>query len=841
VPLGAPECPRVPPGDRGVYFGAMNGAPPPSAAARPPRPPGWLTGNWVPFGLWAGVALGSARGASLFLLERAHAGSDLQAKLRLATFLPEALLSSCALALVLAALVRLARRAPRRAPRNLALGLLWAAGSVLLLAFLAGWLDSDLSRAIGTSTGRGRQAVSLLGGFGAVLMLALVVAIARSHAGAPRLSALLVPVLVAILIPFGWRSAFGQHLSSMTLRETLGSALDTPFQVIREHAQQGPHVDVLCPNSNYKVDGADMRSLVMPPPAEVRILPANDLLPAQLFGRVGLDRRVIHRHEGELAGHSVRFELFVNEDRAFSIEVPIETIPGMPGSEWRDFAGEDGLELPAGCELRFTTALIDPHGEELDFPGALLAGFGGLTFENRARAPRTSSSPERPNVVLIVMDTLRADRLSTYGYERPTSPNLDQLAARGLTFEQAHSTASWTWPSTASILTGLQPAMHGVQNGDACYLSDQLETLAEVAQRQGLTTGAWSGNPLIVPDKNFDQGFEFFVHAKGALRKSNLFVPSALEWIESTGDTRFFLYLHLVDPHAPAFPMAAGRSRFASGVPDDFSPRAINEYDAMLRDGEGHAPDGTPITDQVVPPDHQRWISDLYDAEVWTGDAWLGRILEQLERSGLSDRTIVAFTSDHGEELFDHGTLTHGRTLYREVVHVPLVLAGPGIPTGTRIETAVSNRHVAPTLARLMGGHLADVTDALDLADLGADPPIEERPILFSTTQGWWNAQHPTTLLGMRRGPWVLHVAPEGGPWGTELPGPGEMRLYDVRADPEESIDLSVEWDAIARGMRGQLEARLKDLEERKQATAVVPAGEATLETLRALGYLGDE
>ena len=801
----------------------------------------WLAGNWVPFGLWAGVAVGAGRAGALYMMERAHSGTDLQARMRLATYLPEALVGACALTLLVAALARLAGRPRAAGSRSLARVLVVLGGASLITAYMAGWLDLDLSRAIGTATGRGRAAVRLLAGFSVVIAIALVVLVARSRARGSSIVMLAAPVIVAVLIPVGWARAFGHHLTTMSVRETVGSLIDAPREVVRAHEQGEPFVDVLCPSSHYKLDGADMRSLILPPPAEVRI-PAPDLdRPGRLFGRVGLDRTLVVPLSKELPDHSVRLQLWVDDELAFTADLPIREHEQHPGSEWVDFAGEAGLELPPGSTLRLTTALLDPAGEEVVFRAPVRAGFGGLTIERREATPRTLSSPEQPNVVLIVMDTLRADRLSTYGYERPTSPNLDRLAKRGLVFEEAHSTASWTWPSTASILTGLQPEVHGVEDSDACYLADEVETLAEVAQRRGLTTAAWSGNPLIVPDKNFDQGFEFFVHGKGALRKSKLFAPAALEWIENTGDTRFFLYLHLVDPHAPAHPKPEGRALFASTVPDDFSPRAINEYDALLRDGEGHAADGTSTLDELVPADHQRWISDLYDAQVWTGDMWLGRVLDQLERSGLDDRTIVVFTSDHGEELFDHGTLTHGRTLYREVVHVPLVMAGPGIPAGTRVPEAVSNRHIAPTLARLMGDRLPAVSDALDLADLGADPMINELPLTFSTTQGWWNGQHPVEIHGLRRGALVLHVAPEAAPWGGAVPGPGELRLFDVRADPEESIDLSKEWDAVAQGMRLQLETQRADLAQRKVAATAVPAGEATLDTLRALGYIDDE
>jgi arylsulfatase A-like enzyme len=386
-------------------------------------------------------------------------------------------------------------------------------------------------------------------------------------------------------------------------------------------------------------------------------------------------------------------------------------------------------------------------------------------------------------------------------------------------------------------LTGLLPQEHGVLDSTSCFLPDDLTTLAEVLQDAGCTTAAFSGNPLIVPGRNFDQGFEVFDHARAVTRKSRIVAPGALEWLEAVGEKRFFLYLHLTDPHSPLEPHPAGRALLAADVPDDFDSKALVHYAGRLLENCGHSETGERATERCVPQEHQRWIAELYDACVWTGDHWLGEVLEALERLDLDDNTIVAFTSDHGEELFDHGLGAHGQAVHRELIRVPLVIAGPGVPRGVRMATPVSNRHLAPTLAQLAG-----------VAWSGTAAPtflFEERPgepVFFSTERGWWNGRYPQTILGLRQGDWVLHHAPDGAAWGATRPvqrGAGAIALYDRSVDPEERRDESAARPQVAAALKRLLLQRMNELEAARTHTAV-PAGEATIDMLKGLGYLGD-
>jgi arylsulfatase A-like enzyme len=316
------------------------------------------------------------------------------------------------------------------------------------------------------------------------------------------------------------------------------------------------------------------------------------------------------------------------------------------------------------------------------------------------------------------------------------------------------------------------------------------------------------------------------------MRRSDLLVPSALEWLGGLGGKRFFLYLHLMEPHAPFQPLPEGRARFAADVPRDYDPRRVLDHNwELLREGFG--PDGTARTAHVVGAEEQGWIRALYDGCVWSADHYLGLVLARLAELELNESTIVAVTSDHGEELFDHGLLTHGNTLHRELVRVPLVIAGPGLGRGERVATPVSGAALAPTLARLCGAELEGLVEPLDLLEVRSDEPQ-----FFSTRQGWWNGYARQALFGMRLGTSVLHYAPEAAPWGGTQPGPGEIRLYDLARDPDEREDLAAHEPERARVLREALLEHLARLEQRRTTTAL-PPDPGTLERMRALGYVG--
>ena len=644
----------------------------------------------------------------------------------------------------------------------------------------------------------------------------LLVALASCSAESPDLGAQDVPRLVRDLVA-----------QAPAFEESRGPA---------------PRALVISPARSLWRDGADMPSLVLPPPAEATFLAPAEA-PTLLRGRVGIDASAHAGLSDAAPRAAVAFEVEVDGRLLFErkVELTREHAAGRFGTDWVDLAGEGGadLELPAGARVTLRTRAFDAEDNEVDPGVELLAGFGGLRLERDRALPRLPSSPEAPNVVLVVMDTLRVDRLSTYGYGKPTAPSLDALAARGVSHARAQSTSSWTWPSTASILTGLQTPEHGVVGDGSSFLPRQIDTLAEVLRARGFTTAAWSGNPLVAPSRNFDQGFERFTVEPAGFTKTGAFFGEVEAWLDDNAGRRFFLYLHLVDPHGPLQALPESKALLAPEVPDDFEPR-LTATSKPLGRGDALQPDGTFDLGPFLTPEEVGWTRSLDDACVHSGDVWLGRVLARLQALGLDDETVVLFTSDHGEELLERGILGHHHSLHQELVHVPLVVAGPGVPSGVTRSAPLSNRLVAPALARLAGAPWPGGEEALDTL-LGRTEPVG--PVLFATEKGWWQGENGRTLLGLREGDLILHWAPEtkrlpGGP--PQDPEPGTARLYDLSNDPLERRDLASERASEVERLRRQLFARRAELAARAPA-ATFGAGSATLEVLQRVGYTGGD
>jgi arylsulfatase A-like enzyme len=793
--------------------------------------------SWGALALWTALALAAARIVVLFAMARFAHGEQLQLVwMRLSSTLLATLAAACAIALVWSplAIAGLARGA---SSRKLALTLAWTALWAATFLLCIGRLSGDRSLRVGLETFAGRMAwiAILLATCALAAVLVLGLKCAPSFLRRPALG-LALPLALGALGVVGLQGASRAARGAMTGTTVVGELLldEEALEVVRARADRPPSIGVISPSPNFRVDGADLPACILPPPAEVRFQVPGSNEPLWLTARAGLDASALGR--ADLAGARVRFELEVDGQSRFTWEADLGAERTTDTNGWRPVGSDGGLEIEPLAALTLRTRVLDAQGNEVVPAAPLDVGFGELTLARRSARPREAASASRPNIVLIVMDTQRADRLSTYGYARPTSPQLERLARRGLLFENALATSSWTWPSTASILTGMLPQEHGVLDDSTCFLAHSLDTLAERLQEQGYTTAAWSANPLVVPDKNFDQGFETFEHRRGHFRASADFMPAALDWLGHAAGTRFFLYLHLADPHVPHLPLAEGRALLAADVPAEYAPTTLHDHSEKLLAGQGFGPAGELRSADCVSPDVQRWMSEMYDACVWTGDHWVGRVLDRLAELGLEDETIVVFTSDHGEELLEHGLLGHGQTLFGELVHVPLVIAGPGIPAGERRTDVVSNRHLGATLARLGGTTLGAAEDALDLIADSAP----RSPVLLSTRHGWWNGRHRQPLLGARSGDLVLHFAPQGGPWGSTEPARGgEVRLYDLSSDPRELRDLAGEQPEAVERLREWIVEQVAELEARRRAPAV-RAGEATLEMLRQIGYLGN-
>lgn len=415
------------------------------------------------------------------------------------------------------------------------------------------------------------------------------------------------------------------------------------------------------------------------------------------------------------------------------------------------------------------------------------AGVGGLVARSRAT--------RRPNVVVILVDTLRADHLPTHGYARATAPFVDSLARAGVVFENAWSTSSWTAPATASLFTSLYPQDHGVvhsldrEAADGRRLVDRIpgdvETLAEMFRAAGYRTLGVSDNAHVSRETGFDQGFDEFESGTGATAER------LHKWVrdrrERLARGPYFLYVHYVEPHEPYLPREPWHADFA-------------------RDGRAH-------------PTHAKFV-DAYDSEIRSLDDGLARLYRAC---GWAEDTVVIVTSDHGEEFGDHGRGGHAHTLYDEVLRVPLIVHGVPGAVARRVDEPVSLVDVLPTLRELLGGPADPRAEGVSLLPLlrggttGFDRPLFAHLVQFETGRVW-------------------DASIEGG-WKRLRLSDGTSHLFDLDGDPREIHDLAEALPSVA----AALDRRDRAVAARRPE-APVPVetlvSRETAESLRALGYV---
>ena len=431
-----------------------------------------------------------------------------------------------------------------------------------------------------------------------------------------------------------------------------------------------------------------------------------------------------------------------------------------------------------------------------------------------------SSGAKPPHVLIFLVDTLRADRLGCYGYDRPTSPNIDRFAAGAVRFEHAVAQSSWTRPSTASILTGLYPHNHGARSRNHVLARD-VAYLPEVLRSIGYRALGVSSNSIAGPTFGFRRGFSHFKQLPENLSSPGIHIPvwrvvnETLEWLERIGpEDSFFVFMHAMDPHAPYYPPEPHRSRFAPDAPAG----ALGKNMGRLQPFE-------------IPH-----LSDLYDAEIAAVDEHFGRLLEELDRRGLLDDTLVVFVSDHGEEFQDHGNHGHGSNLYREQIHVPLIVQLPArlraAVERSVVEEQVQQIDVAPTILEAIGRPGLIETDGRSLLPLmRSQGSREEHRIAMSDLRNDGEAVD-ALLLEENDEPRRKLIDYRSASFGQT------HQLFDTTNDPDELHNLRARephWAGylralgrlMRRGSRQQLEPGLEPDMPPEQRRA-----------LEALGYL---
>ncbi|MGI9432430.1 MAG: sulfatase-like hydrolase/transferase [Myxococcota bacterium] len=470
--------------------------------------------------------------------------------------------------------------------------------------------------------------------------------------------------------------------------------------------------------------------------------------------------------------------------------------------------------------------------------GGATAGrlFGPELPEAPVPAPLAANLAERPNVLLVMVDTLRADHLSCYGSTEVSTPNLCRLAANGGTIFEGFSHASWTKPATASLLTSLLPTSHGAMSKPSS-LSEEITTVAEAFQQHGYATGGIVSNINLAESFGFHQGFDEYHYLgpdylfgaqesssklilyqlgrtilfkfKKGLRFGDFYQDSevvnevAFDWFDRNQAARFFMFLHYMDPHDPYF------EHPYSGVG---IARAANQH---------------------PPADQAAEMARLYRGEIEYLDARFGELIAELERLGLYDDMVIALVSDHGEEFQEHGGWWHGTTLFEEQIHVPLLVkwaaGAPGARPDERDHVA-RLIDVAPTLLHQAGATVPETMQGVDLAsDLAARNDRDRMHFAEEDHEG-------NVLRSIRTESWKLIEANAGNPRG--LP---EKALYDVSGDRAELENLYDQPGATETlpELKKHLEGQQKFAEAHQvgsgEAASISEEEEAAL---RALGYI---
>jgi choline-sulfatase len=435
--------------------------------------------------------------------------------------------------------------------------------------------------------------------------------------------------------------------------------------------------------------------------------------------------------------------------------------PIAPVPSWREQALS--LQKWAGKVVRLELS-IDAQGQDVSKRQVAWAE-PRLYVRQDPKPNRAAELPKAKNVVVLLIDTLRADKLKPFhAASRVKTPALDAIAQEGTVFAEAQSPENWTKPSVASVLTSLYPMTHGAKTDEA-KLPDRALMISEVLKKQGFRTSSFIANGYVSDKFGFNQGWDYYTNyiREGKSTKAEHVFNEAGNWIEKNKDKPFFVYIQTIDPHVPYDPPANYLAMYdAAEYTGIVNPRLTAD---QLEKAKRNPPVVT-----FTPRDRKR-LEALYDGEISYHDEHMGKFVDRLKRLGLWDSTVFVLTADHGEEFYDHQSYGHGHTVYQELLHVPLLVRMPGrVPSGKRIADTVSTLDIAPTVLDTLGVAVPTEFEGKSLEPMYLQQTRGIPPVAFSD------------FLEDRR---VVRA----GEWKLILRGP-RATFFNLAADPHEQREL---------------------------------------------------
>jgi arylsulfatase A-like enzyme len=567
-------------------------------------------------------------------------------------------------------------------------------------------------------------------------------------------------------------------------------------------------------------DGADSNVIMAPPGSRYTFevdLPKNAFLEFGT-GIVRDENSETARKKAASTEDGVRFRVLL-EVGGRAKTIFLGTIDQPPLVDGRGFRNKpEALPLPAsGEKSRLTLSTEGPEGAFAFWTDPVVISAGA-----RSR-----------KIILVSIDTLRADHVGCYGYGKATTPALDALASDSAVFLDTYAPSSWTLPSHVSLLTSLSCFRHGVNREDD-RMSSTTVTLADVLRTRGFVCAAVTGGGFVSPVFGFSKGFDSYLQAEGSpwtSRGAGQVFSAASQWIDKNAKKDFFLFVHTYQPHSPYIPPPPEDSMFL----DPDAPWRMIDVGSHVGGPWGLY--------KRLPDAESRAIAGLYDGEIrYSDDALIGPLVAKLKALGIYDEAMIIVTSDHGEEFYDHGGWEHGRSLYDEVLKVPLVVKFPRSEfRGRRVPTAVRLIDVMPTVMDVFGA----TPEGLGLEGRTLLPVLngrekKDRMALAFLAGGVLESPIGEKMSAIEgRDKVILNKPKDPGLVGTFLAPPPpfvDVEAYDIAADPREKTNIVSGRAALA----SRLAALLKGL----RAGAAAKKGDKALiddelkERLKALGYV---